>query len=144
DVPLLDGYPWTEIPNKGSGEESFWGLNNRGLADLIRSGKFDAVLCFVGYVRASFWIARRAAKSTRTAFLFGTDAHSLAPRDSKQWKVWFKKLFWPFLFRQADQVIVPSSGTSAMVQSLGIAPAKITITPYTVDNDWWKAQSSKV
>jgi glycosyltransferase involved in cell wall biosynthesis len=144
DVPLLDGYPWTEIPNKGSGAESFWGLNNPGLANLIRSGGFDAVLCFVGYVRASFWIARRAAKASRTAFLFGTDAHSLAPRDSRQWKVWFKKLFWPYLFRQADQVIVPSTGTSAMVQSLGITSEKITITPYTVDNDWWKAQSAKV
>jgi glycosyltransferase involved in cell wall biosynthesis len=144
DVPLLDGYQWTEIPNKGSGAESFWGLNNPGLADLIRSGKFDAVLCFVGYVRASFWIARRAAKASRTAFLFGTDAHSLAPRDSQQWKVWFKKLFWPYLFRQADQVIVPSTGTSAMLQTLGILPERITITPYTVDNDWWKAQSAKV
>jgi hypothetical protein len=60
DVPLLDGYPWVEVPNQGSGEESFWGLNNPGLRELIRAGKFDAILCYVGYVRASFWIARRA------------------------------------------------------------------------------------
>jgi glycosyltransferase involved in cell wall biosynthesis len=142
DVPLLDGYAWTEIPNKGSGEESFWGLNNPGLEEFIREGKFDAVLCFVGYVRASFWIARNAAKSSHAAFLFGTDAHSLAPRDGKSWKVWFKKLFWPFLFRQADQVIVPSTGTVEMVKTLGIPPEKITLTPYTVDNAWWKAQSA--
>ena len=83
DVPLLDGYSWMEIPNKGSGEESFWGLNNPGLGTVIREGHFDAALCFVGYVRASFWIARRAAKIAGTAFLFGTDAHSLAPRDGK-------------------------------------------------------------
>ena len=81
DVPLLEGYSWIAIPNKGSGKESFWGLNNPGLSNLIRDGKFDAVLCFVGYVRASFWIARRAAKASGAAFLFGTDAHSLAPRD---------------------------------------------------------------
>jgi glycosyltransferase involved in cell wall biosynthesis len=31
-----------------------------------------------------------------------------------------------------------------MVHGLGIASEKITITPYTVDNDWWKAQSAKV
>jgi glycosyltransferase involved in cell wall biosynthesis len=74
--------------------------------------------------------------------LFGTDAHSLAPRDGKAWKVWFKKLFWPFLFRQADQVIVPSTGTLEMMKSLGIPAEKITLTPYTVDNTWWKAQSA--
>ena len=65
-----------EVANKGSGKESFWGLNNPDLKNLIRAGKFDAVLCFVGYVRASFWIARRAARANGSAFLFGTDAHS--------------------------------------------------------------------
>src|SRR5215471_20772784 len=44
DVPLLDGYRWVEIPNKGSGRESFWGFNNPDLRELIRHGKFDAVL----------------------------------------------------------------------------------------------------
>ncbi|HMH79883.1 MAG TPA: glycosyltransferase family 4 protein [Candidatus Acidoferrum sp.] len=144
DVPLLEGYSWRAIPNKGSGKESFWGLNNPELSNLIRDGKFDAVLCFVGYVRASFWIARRAAKASGAAFLFGTDAHSLAPRDGKAWKVLFKKAFWPFLFRRADQVIVPSTGTFEMVKSLGIPAGKITLTPYSVDNDWWKAQAAMV
>jgi glycosyltransferase involved in cell wall biosynthesis len=144
DVPLLDGYHWTEVPNKGSGTETFWGFNNPGLGHLIRSGNFDAVLCYVGYLRASFWIVRRASKSAGSAFLFGTDAHSLAPRDGRRWKVWFKKILWPFLFRQADQVIVPSSGTFEMIRSLGIPDQRITLTPYTVDNDWWKSESAKV
>jgi glycosyltransferase involved in cell wall biosynthesis len=144
DVPLLDGYSWTEIPNKGSGKESFFGLNNPDLANLIREGKFDAVLCFLGYVSASFWIARRAAKASSTAFLFGTDAHSLASRDGKAWKVWLKKAFWPFLFRQADHVIVPSTGTVELIKGLGIPAERITLTPYSVDNAWWKAESEKV
>ena len=55
DVPLLDGYSWIEVPNQGSGKESFWGLNNPGLRDVIGKGEFDAVLCYLGYVRASFW-----------------------------------------------------------------------------------------
>src|SRR5579863_3807633 len=41
DVPLLDGYSWIEVPNKGSGKESLWCLNNPGLRDVIRSGAFD-------------------------------------------------------------------------------------------------------
>ncbi len=144
DVPLLDGYSWTEVPNRGSGEETFWGLNNPALKTLIRDGNFDAVLCYVGYVRASFWIALRAARRSNAAFLFGMDAHSLAPRDSKLWKVWFKKIFWPYLFRQADQMFVPSTRARAMVMGLGIASERVTLAPLTVDNDWWKSQSARV
>jgi glycosyltransferase involved in cell wall biosynthesis len=144
DVPLLDGYKWTHVPNKGSGEESFWGLNNPGLKRLIREGNFDAVLCFVGYVRASFWIARSAAKKSRAAFLFGTDATTLVPRDGKTWKRWVKRIMWPRIFSLADQVIVPSSGTHDLMRSLGIPAERITLTPYSVDNDWWMAQAAKV
>src|SRR5260370_11715326 len=79
DVPLLDGYAWTHVPNRGSGSESFFGLYNPGLWKLIRDGRFDAVLCYSGYVRASFWISYLAARVTRTAFPFGTDRTGLTP-----------------------------------------------------------------
>jgi len=144
DVPLLEGYSLVEVANRGSGQENFWGLNNSGLAEIIRRDNFDAVLCFVSYLRASIWIVQRAAKVSGTAFLFGTDAHSLAPRDAATWKIWLKRLFWPFLFRQADQVIVPSTGTFELISSLGIPVERITLTPYSVDNDWWKSASAKV
>lgn len=144
DVPLLDGYEWTHVPNKGSDGESFWGLNNPGLKKLIREGNFDAVLSFVRYVRASFWIARGAAKESGAAFLFGTDATTLVPRDGKNWKKWLKKIVWPRIFGLADQVIVPSSGTRDLMRSLGISDDRITLTPYTVDNDWWMAEAMSV
>jgi glycosyltransferase involved in cell wall biosynthesis len=144
DVPLLEGYSWSHIPNLGSGQESFFGLRNPGLSRLIREGKYDAVLCFVGYVRATFWIALRAARSSRTAFLFGTDTTTLAPRDGRAWKSAVKKILWPRLFRLADQVIVPSSGSRDLMTSLGLPAERVTLTPYSVDNDWWMRQSATV
>src|ERR1700752_824673 len=63
DVPLLDGYTWKHVANRGSGGESFFGLCNPELWKLILDGKFDAVLCYLGYRRATFWIAYFAAKS---------------------------------------------------------------------------------
>jgi len=144
DVPLLDGYEWTEVPNEGSGDESFGGLNNPGLEKIIREGKFDAVACFTGYVRKTFWIARRAAKKANAAFLFGTDATTLEARDGRAWKKWLKRLTWPVIFRMADQVIVPSTGTKELMRSLGIADERITLTPYSVDNDWWMAEAAKI
>jgi glycosyltransferase involved in cell wall biosynthesis len=144
DVPLLDGYSWTHVPNRGSGAESFFGLFNPGLWKLIRRGNYDAVLCFIGYVRSTFWIACVASKFSKAAFIFGADATSLAPRDGRNWKIPIKKFFWPRLFRLADQVIVPSSDGREMILSLGIPSDRVTLTPYSVDNEWWEQQRSQV
>ena len=144
DVPLLDGYAWTHVRNRGSGSESFFGLYNPDLWRLIRKGRFDAVLCYTGYIRASFWISYLAARVSRTAFLFGADTVNLSPLDGKEWKRPIKQALWPALFRLADQVIVPSSGTRELMLSLGIPSERITLTPYVVDNDWWLAESARV
>jgi glycosyltransferase involved in cell wall biosynthesis len=144
DIPMLDGYQWTHIPNRGSGAESFFGLHNPGLWKLIREAKFDAILCYVGYVRSTFWISLFAAKRSRTAFLFGTDAYTLAPRSGRAWKRIVKRILWPFLFRCADQVIVPSSATYELMRTLGLPKSRVTLTPYVVDNDWWMSESANV
>lgn len=143
DIPLLDGYPWSEAPNRGSGKETFLGLWNPGLWKLIRRGNYDAVVCYVSYTRASFWIARAAAKLSNSAFLFGTDASSLAPRDGRRWKIAVKKVLWPRLFRLADQVIVPSSASVQMMRELSIPGDRISLTPFVVDNDWWIEHASR-
>ena len=144
DVPLLEGYEWTEIPNQGSGSESFFGLFNPAIWNLIRRGRFDAIICLTGYIRASFWIAFFAARISGSAFLFGTDANSLAPRDSRSWKIAAKKLLWPRLYSLADQVVVPSTASRNLMSALGIPDDRITLTPYSVDNDWWQERSSEV
>ena len=127
-----------------TGAESFWGLRNPGLWKIIRTGKFDAVLCYLSYLCASFWISYFACRRSGTAFIFGTDASSLLPRSGGSWKAQLKRAYWPRLFSLADQVIVPSSATRDLMLSLRIPAERITLTPYSVDNDWWMAQSAKV
>jgi glycosyltransferase involved in cell wall biosynthesis len=144
DVPLLDGYSWTQVPNKGSGAESFFGLRNTAMWKLIRQGNFDGVLCYASYTRATFWIAYLAAKFSGTAFLFGTDTVTLSPLDGRMWKRRVKRVAWPLLFRLADQVIVPSTGSRELMSSLGLPADRVTLTPYVVDNDWWLAESARV
>jgi len=144
DIPLLDGYDWVHVPNRGSGEQSFLGFRNPGLWKLIRGGHFDAVLCYVGYVRASFWIAYFAARSSGAAFLFGTDATTLEPLDGRAWKLPVKKILWPWLFRLADQVLALSPAGVDLMRSLAIPAERISFTPFVVDNDWWAAQSARV
>jgi glycosyltransferase involved in cell wall biosynthesis len=144
DVPLLDGYSWVEVPNRGSGTDAFLGLCNPGLWKLICEGRFDAVLCYVGYVRATFWIAYFAAKSSGTAFLFGTDATTLTSVDRRMWKRSVKRVVWPMVFRLADHVSVPSTGGRELMRLLGLPDERVTLTPYVVDNDWWLAQAARV
>jgi glycosyltransferase involved in cell wall biosynthesis len=144
DVPLLDGYSWTQLANRGSGAESFFGLFNPGLWKLIRGGNYDAVVSYVGYVRSSFWVALAAAKLSNAAFIFGTDSVSLTPRDGPAWKSKAKRFLWPRLFRLADQVIAPSAGTRDLMLTLNVPPDRVTLIPYVVDNDWWMQKSAQV
>lgn len=146
DVPLLDGFPWTHVPNRSPRPRlgHFFGLVNLGLWSHIRKGGYDAVVIYTGYRYASFWIALAAAKLSGIAVLFGADASSLQPRDGQAWKVFIKKLMLPRVFRLANQVIVPSLGTSEMMRSLGIPSERISLTPYCVDNAWWQAQAARV
>ena len=76
--------------------------------------------------------------------LFGTDAVTITPLDRRMWKRPIKRFAWPLLFRLADQVIVPSSGTRDLMLSLGLPEERVTLTPYVVENDWWMAQSANV
>jgi glycosyltransferase involved in cell wall biosynthesis len=144
DVPLLDGYDWMLVSHRDQRPLSPVPTFNRDLWRLVRKGRFDAVLCFTGYRNLAFWTAWLAARTSGAAFLFGTDAGSLVPRDASPWKTQFKKRFWPYLFALADQVIVPSSDSRDLMYSLGIPRERVTLTPYSVDNDWWTERSRSV
>jgi glycosyltransferase involved in cell wall biosynthesis len=144
DIPLLDGYSWREVPNRGPADSSFLHLFNPGLWSLIRNGHFDAVLSYLSYRCASFWIAFSACRLSRTAFLFGTDASSMVPRDASAWKLRFKSAFWPHLYSWADQVLAPSTPTRELMLSLGIPAERVTLVPYSVDNSWWMDCSASV
>lgn len=145
DVPLLDGYPWTQVPNRSPRPrlDGFFGLINPGLWTLVRKGNYDAVVAYTGYAKASFWILSAAAKIYRIPFIFGTDATSLDPRDGKRWKVAVKKLLLPAVFRLADAVIIPSEASRQFILRLGIPESRVFLTPYTVDNEWWSNRAAQ-
>jgi glycosyltransferase involved in cell wall biosynthesis len=146
DVPLFEGYPWTDVPNRARRPslDKFFGLVNPALWTMIREGNYDAVVIYTGYRCASFWFAMFASKLSGTPIFFGADATGLQPRLGGAWKARVKHWLWPFIFGLADQVIVPSTGTLQMMRSLGIPAERISLTPYVVDNDWWKAQAAQV
>jgi glycosyltransferase involved in cell wall biosynthesis len=146
DVPLLEGYPWVEVPNRSwsPGLGSFFGLFNPGIWSLIRRGKFDAVVFYTGYAYATFWMGIAAAKLSGVPILFGTDATSLQPRDAKRWKLPIKSFLLPKVFRLADVVIIPSEAGRQFILSMGISGSRVVLTPFVVDNTWWSERTSEV
>lgn len=145
DVPLLDGYQWAKVRNiSPRNVRGFFGLLNPGIWRLIRKGEFDAVLVFTGYMCATFWIALIAAKGAGVPILYGADATNLSSQDGHGWKESVKKRLWPRLFGMADVVLVPSSGTAALMRSLGIPADRIQLCPYVVDNNWWTEMAGRV
>lgn len=146
DIPLLDGYPWTQVANKSfkPGLGRFFGLINPELWNLIDKGNFDAVFAYTGYMYASFWIAVAAVKKSHTPLLFYADTTSLLPRDGKGWKLGLKKFLLPLIYRLIDIAIAPAAATAEFYRSLAIPDERIVLTPFVADNDWWKKRCIEV
>lgn len=143
DVPILEGYRWIHVPNASPspGLGKFFGLVNPGLWRTIRSGDFDAVLVY-GYANISYWIAILAARFSRAALILGTDATTLRPRDNRGWKIPLKRAVLPRIFGLANAVCGPSSAGVRFLRSLGIAPGRVFLTHYTIDNESYRAAAA--
>ena len=146
DTPLLEGYPWTQVPNRSwrPGSDHFFGLFNPGLWALIRDGHFDALL-ICGYYFASAWIAVCAAKWFGIPFIFVSDSHSLQSwRARSEWKIRFKKRLLRWIFSLSQAVVVSSTGGVEYLKSLGYPSSRISLAPTSVNNAWWIEQATKV
>lgn len=145
DVPLLEGYRWVHPPNRSPrpGLRDFWGLINPGLWTLVREGRYEVVVCY-GHRVASFWIAALAAKASRAALVFTTDAHTLAPRDGRSWKVPLKRQVLPRVYDLANGVLAPSSRTVRFLERLGVLSDRIFLTPFVVDTSFFAKAASRM
>ncbi|MGB6822355.1 MAG: glycosyltransferase [Candidatus Acidiferrales bacterium] len=146
DVPLLDGYLWTAVPNRAirPGLGRFFGLVNLGLWRMVRKGRYDAIVLYTGYRYASFWISLAAAKLARTPVIFGTDATSIQIRSGARWKLWFKPFILSRIFHLADGAFGCSLAGKEFLKSLGLPSERIGVIPLVADNEWWAARAAEV
>ena len=144
DVPLLEGYPWVEVPNRSPKPQlgRFFGLVNPGLWQLVRRGGYDAVFTYTGYAYLSFWIAAAAAVLTRR-FLGSTDAYNLGGANPKHWKSLLKRFCLPFVYRVYDVVLAPSEASIRFLQSLGMPKERVPFTPGGFDTEGWAREADR-
>lgn len=145
DTPVLDGFPWAEVPNRSPrpGLGRFFGLFNPGLWSLIGKNQFDAIL-ITGYFYASAWIAILSAKWHHIPVLIATDGHNLRTWSTRsRWKTWLKRFVVKRIYSFSNAVLAGSSGTVRYLQSLGIPKDRIVLSGDVIDNDWWLRQAGK-
>jgi glycosyltransferase involved in cell wall biosynthesis len=148
DIPLLDGYPWVQLPNwSPKPAVSGFGLINPGLRNLIRDGKFDAVYpC--GYNFASAWIAILAAKRYGVPILLSSEAYGLRSlrnwEERSEWKLRLKRFRARLILSLGDAFLALSSGAVSHLKALGLPEDRVFLARYVVDNEWWTARAAEV
>jgi glycosyltransferase involved in cell wall biosynthesis len=145
DVPLLDGYKWVHVPNKSVRPRlgHFWGVWNPGLWKLVRSGGFDAVVIYTGYMCASFWLTVFAAKSVGIPVLISTDSTALQSREGKRWKEWLKPLIVRGVYSFVDVIMAASEAAKKLALQLGLPEKRIRVIRCGVDKEAWLASNGK-
>lgn len=139
DMPLLDGYPWSHVPNKAFRPRlgHFFGLWNPGLWRLLREGEFDAVVIYTGYMCASFWLTVCAAKSKGVPVVISIDSTSLVSREGKRWKEWIKPFIVRRVYSAVDVIMAASNASKKLALQMRVPEERIQIIRSGVDKKSW-------
>src|SRR5215475_1650669 len=145
DLPLLEGYPWMQLPNKARrpGLGRFFGLWNPGLWKLIRGGSFDVVVLCTGYMFASHWIALLAAKSKGIPVIFSTDTSVIESRDRAGWKSWIKPRVLGWAYRSADVLMSISRAGREVALRVGMPAERIAGVRSVMDKTEWQERAKQ-
>ncbi len=141
DIPLLDGYSWFNLGQK-NGKRRPTAQTSKDLWRLVRAERFDTLLFFTGYRFAEFWTTLAAARSVRTGTALSTEAHTLVPREPAYWKTLAKEFVVRRAYHNVDVTMASSAGAKRLMESLGVPGARVVLTPFSVDNDWWTARAA--
>jgi glycosyltransferase involved in cell wall biosynthesis len=137
DVPLVGGYRHEILPALGGGDRlSFWRPVNYGLATRLTRANFD-VLWVHGYNRWFHWLAMTWAKIRGLKVLVRDEATRLTGTRYKL-KGLAKRIFFLVLRNLCDGFLAIGTLNSEYYQSYGIAPERIFLVPYAVDNVFFR------
>jgi glycosyltransferase involved in cell wall biosynthesis len=144
DLPLLEGYPWIQVPNKARhpGLGRFFGLWNPGLWSLVRNGAFDVVVLCTGYMHASHWVALLAAKSKAIPVIFSSDTSVIESRDQATWKSWIKPRILGWAYRSADVLMTISRAGKEVALRVGMPAPRIASVRSVMDKQEWQARAA--
>jgi glycosyltransferase involved in cell wall biosynthesis len=104
---------------------------------LVRSGGFDAVVIYTGYMFASFWLVVLAAKSRGIPVIISIDSTTLQSRDGKRWKQWIKPWVLRKVFSCVNVIMAASDAARALAMDRGVGEERIRVIRAGADKESW-------
>jgi glycosyltransferase involved in cell wall biosynthesis len=138
DVPLLEGYRYEFLPVIGGSRElgRFTPINY-GIAKRLIAGKFD-VLWVHGYARWFNWIALVIARFAGIPALVRDEATQISSQRHPLKVLLKRRLFFPLLGFFVSGFLAIGRLNRAYYEANGIARQRIFLTPYCVDNEYFR------
>lgn len=132
DVPLLDGYEHSFVPNTSSdpGTHHWRGLQNPQLKKAVLDWKPDAIL-MIGYAQQSFlkWILNPLMPSL--PLILKGDSHRLVPATSA--KSWLKNLMLFLLFKNFSAFLYCGKANLEYFRYRGAQEQQLFFSPHAID-----------
>jgi len=132
DVPLLEGYDYTLVPNRSSdpGSDHFRGLVNPDLIPEIESWGPDALLLF-GWAYQSHLRALLHFSGDVPVFFRG-DSTLLDERGGP--RTWLRRLFLRWVYRHVDVALYVGENNRAYFEAHGLSEGRLAWVPHAIDN----------
>lgn len=140
DIPLLEGYPYKFLRNYSPFDDprKFWGCFNPSLIYEISLKRLDAVVVH-GYAAISSWLAFGAASLKRVPIILHGET-ILNQNPNKRFR-FLKKTALSLLFSKVNAFLYIGTRSYEFYKFYGIPDQKLYLSPYSVDNDYFSAQS---
>lgn len=132
DLPLLDGYEFSFVPNRSNdpGTHRFSGLRNPELVPRILAWKPDALLVY-GWAYRSHFEALRALHGRVPIFFRGdsTNIDSISSARRLARTLWLR-----YVYRHIDVALYPGKNNREYFLSHGLGPERLAWAPHSIDN----------
>lgn len=140
DIPLLDGYPHRFLQNVARNPtiSKFDGLDTPEIKDIIRRGRYDAVIVN-GWHFKSAWQAFRACWQTKTPVMARGDSHLHTRRHLLK-----RALKWPYyrwFIPKLDACLAVGKWSSEYYLHYGARPERIFLVPHVIDDLYFAGAS---
>ena len=145
DVPLLDGYEHSFLPNTARRPDvsRFTGVRLSGVEAVLAGGNHDALLLLGWQTFAHVQMLRAAWRIGLPVIFRGESTLQRAPgsraRASAHRTVWLplRQRLYRAAFARVDAFLVIGSRNREYYRSFGVPDEKLFWAPYSVDNEWF-------
>ncbi|MDH7463668.1 glycosyltransferase family 4 protein [Chitinophagaceae bacterium 26-R-25] len=147
DVPLLEGYKSTFIPNKSKKEtldNKFWELINPSVIKILKREPGDVIVVH-GWSYASVWMTILAGKwYGKKIWLRAESPYNQEIKKSKRSLFLKRIIFKNFLFKMIDKCLYIGKESKKFFEYYGVPEKKLLYTPYCVNNAFFQLKHEEL